>query len=151
MLFKKAFAGLLAVAVLAMSAAASPCNLANPSSKCCPCSPAAHAAPQGKCVANHSQMRIRIVAQGREPLLDAAILPDETNSPQSCEGASCNRADAFARSAVTVDSPRLGFAPLVAIGLFILPARHTRPPGPRREAPPTAGGTLDPVSIALRI
>jgi hypothetical protein len=88
--------------------------------------------------------------QGRPLSLEAAILLDETNSPQLCEGASCNRATAFARSVVNVDLAQIASVSLLPSGLFGLPERSVRSPGPAHQPPPTSA-TLDPLSIGLRI
>lgn len=150
MVTRKPVATLLAVVVLAMSVAASPCSLPKPSQQCCPCCPAAHTAPQGKLGAGAAQMRIRAAAQGKQLLLIAEILPDETNSPQICEGASCKRADAFARSVINIDPAQIASVPSLASRLFGLPERSVRSRGATRQSPPTSAA-LDPLSISLRI
>jgi hypothetical protein len=149
-LFKKALASLLAAVVLAISAAASPCNLPKSSQQCCPCCPAAHTAPQGKFDAYSAQMRVRAAVQRNQLLVSGAIPPDETDSPQLCEGASCNRATALARSAIAVDPAQIVSVLSSASGLFELPERSARSRGATYQLPPTSA-TLDPLSISLRI
>jgi hypothetical protein len=87
---------------------------------------------------------------GKPLSLGAAILPDEINSPQLCEGDSCNRANAFARSVVTIDSAQIVAAPLQANGLFGLSETSVPSLRATNQLPPTSA-TLDPLSISLRI
>jgi hypothetical protein len=147
---RKTFATLLANVVLAMSVAASPCNVPKPSQQCCPCCPAAHMTPQGKLGVRPAQMHIRMAVQAKRPLLSAAILPDETNSPQLCEGDSCNRANAFARSVVTVDSAQVFSASLPTSVPSCRPEVSVLSPQAINQLPPTAA-TPELRSIALRI